>query len=76
MIREEITTTRIRRKELLKLNHVCDVLNIGQLEFFEQLFRHVELGKRSEFYAKFPMPSNYVKPLQFKKINKKYIKKR
>lgn len=75
MNRSEITTIRIRRKELLKLNSVCDVLNIGHIEFFEQLFCHVELGKKAEFYAKFPMPSNYIKPLQFKKIIKKYIKK-
>lgn len=74
MIRDEITTARISRRSLLKLNECCKKRNMTHVEFFDALFESVHDKKWAKFYDSLPMPSNYVKPLQFVKIPKKYTK--
>lgn len=46
------------------------------IEFFDALFESVRNKKWQALYDSLPMPSNYVKPLQYKRIKKKYTKTR
>lgn len=73
MNRSDLTTVRILRTDLIKLNQCCKKRAIGHIEFFSELFNSIYNKKWQKFYDSLPLPSNYVKPLQNTKIDKKYI---
>lgn len=75
MKRGEVTTARISRKSLIKLNECCKKRGMTHVEFFDAFFESVHDKKWQKFYDALPLPSNYIKPLEFVKIKKKYTKK-
>ena len=68
------TTIEIPRKRLEWWRNCCKAKNMTSAKLFEELCIHIQNKKRQEFYLTLPTPSNYIKPLMGKKIEKNYRK--
>jgi hypothetical protein len=68
------TTIKINSDDLAWWNNCCSRLKMGSIEAFSRFKTAVMLKQQHEFFIKLPFPSNYHKPLENVKINKKYTK--
>ena len=74
MTRSENTTFKVSRNALQTLNRWCKAKRMDQVTFMDAWIKSIELKKQQEFYATLPKPSNYINPLLYTKIEKKYTK--
>lgn len=68
------TTIEIYKKDLPKWREWCKKKGTTSCEMMERIMEECRLTHQRELFLSLPLPSNYIKPLFGKKIQKKYRK--
>ena len=66
------TAIRVNKKNAIWWRDCCKRRNVSSVKLFTRFREGVGKHKDKKFYDLLPRPQDYVKPLQFKKIEKKY----
>jgi len=68
------TTIKIYKNDLSWWKMCCEVKDKNSQDVFSEFKLKVNMKHEQKFYDSLPKPNNYHKPLEYKKLNKKYTK--